>query len=185
MNYRNPQYNKLGTINCEVDNPHYGWIPFTASPDDSNADGVTLYNQIVSDGGITAYEPPADLTPSKRYARYKVDSAAEEARLRYVTDGAAQAMTYQLKGDEAAAYVTAGYPVDLTAYPFIQAEMTSTGKTKEQAADDIVSQRSAWVTLAVAIEETRLTGKTAVDAAVDEAGVDAARAAAITSLNEI
>lgn len=34
MEYRNPVFNAFGTIDCEVNHPKLGWIPFTASPDD-------------------------------------------------------------------------------------------------------------------------------------------------------
>lgn len=91
-------------------------------------------------------------------------------------------MVYQEKGDEAADYVANGYPADLASYPFIQAEVNATGKTATQAADDILAQKSAWIMLGAATEEARLSGKVAVDAATDEAGVDAARDAAVVAL---
>ena len=60
MNYRNPVYNRFGTIDCEVDHPEYGWIPFTASPEDVEAHGRDLYNLIVECGNIAEYVPPTD-----------------------------------------------------------------------------------------------------------------------------
>lgn len=35
MDVRNPVYNRFGTIDCEVNHPRFGWIPFTATPDDA------------------------------------------------------------------------------------------------------------------------------------------------------
>lgn len=40
---RHPKYNQVGTIDCEVNHPQYGWIPFTASPNDDQAHGRELY----------------------------------------------------------------------------------------------------------------------------------------------
>ncbi len=128
---------------------------------------------------------PDRLTEKKTRAKLRIDQAAERARLRHVTDGAAQAMVYLQKGNEADAFITAGYPADLTGYPFIQAEMNASGQTKEQAADAIKTKRDAWVTLGANIEEERLGGKKNVENATDESGVNSARDAAILALDGI
>lgn len=136
------------------------------------------------DDALTAYVHDALKAP-RDYAKSLIDMQAEQARLRYVTGGAGQAMAYQEKADEASDYVAAGYPVDLSSYPFIQAEINATGKTKEAAADDILTQRSAWITVGASIEEERLGGKKAVDDAVDQGGIDTARDAALAALEAI
>ena len=184
MNYRNPIYNRDGSIDCEVEHPTYGWIPYTARADDVEPSGVAQYNQIVLGGGIAA-APALDLTQYKLYNRYLIDKSAEVARLRYITDGAGQASVYQEKSKEADAYILAGYPADLSTWPFIQAEVNATGLSNTAAADAIVAQRDAWIVLGASIEEARLSGKNAVDAASDETGIDAARDAAIAALDAI
>jgi len=183
MNYRNPIYNHLGTIDCEIDHPDHGWIPFTASPGDVEPAGVALHTQIVLDGGIAPYVP--DLTSLKKAARYKIDQSAEHARLRYITNGAGQALVYQKKEDEARAYVLAGYPADTSNYPFVEAEMNATGKSKEAAADDIIIKADAWVVVGANIEEERLSGKAAVDVATIVADIETARGTAIAALDAI
>lgn len=60
MNYRNPIYNQFNTIDCEVEHPEYGWIPFTASPDDVEEHGRELYNEIKKNGNIAPYVPPSE-----------------------------------------------------------------------------------------------------------------------------
>jgi hypothetical protein len=45
MNFRNAKYNEFGTIDCEVEHPKYGWIPFTASPHDTVQQGVDIFEQ--------------------------------------------------------------------------------------------------------------------------------------------
>lgn len=41
MDFRNAVFNAYGTIDCEIDHPVFGWVPFTASPDD--AAGAEIY----------------------------------------------------------------------------------------------------------------------------------------------
>lgn len=61
MEYRNPVYNALGTIDCEIYHQDYGWIPFTASPDDTELHGRELYDAIVKAGNIrSASTAPID-----------------------------------------------------------------------------------------------------------------------------
>lgn len=57
MEYRNPRFNEFRTIDCEINHERFGWIPFTASPDDPEEYGRRLYDQIVAAGGIAPYEP--------------------------------------------------------------------------------------------------------------------------------
>ena len=60
MQAKNPKYNQAGTIDLEIDNPKYGWIPFTASPDDVEQHGRDFYEQAIAGnfGPISAYVPP-------------------------------------------------------------------------------------------------------------------------------
>lgn len=50
MEWRNPRYNHVGTIDCEVNVPGLGWVPFTASPDDVEEHGRALYAEILASG---------------------------------------------------------------------------------------------------------------------------------------
>jgi hypothetical protein len=58
MNARNPQQTAEVAIDIELDHPIYGWIPFTASPDDPH--GADLYVQAF-DG---AFGPVAEYVAS-------------------------------------------------------------------------------------------------------------------------
>lgn len=116
---------------------------------------------------------------------YELDKATEGVRDKFITRGPGQAMTYQEKGDEAADFVAAGYPADLSTYPFLQAEVNATGKTPAQAADDILAQKSAWIVVGAAIEEERLRGKISINAAVDKDAITAALDAAVAAMEAI
>jgi hypothetical protein len=63
MNYRNPIYTENGSIDCEIEHPDYGWIPFTASPDDCEAHGRELFAHIKANDKVEAYVPPPPPPP--------------------------------------------------------------------------------------------------------------------------
>jgi hypothetical protein len=48
MQVKNPQYNALNTIDCEIEHPQFGLIAFTASPDDIEPMGRYIYAQAVA-----------------------------------------------------------------------------------------------------------------------------------------
>ena len=72
MNFRNAQYNAFGTIDCEIEHPVYGWIPFTASPEDVEPIGAEVFN--AAKASAAAYvEPPVDLDALAREVRAERD----------------------------------------------------------------------------------------------------------------
>ena len=52
MTIRNPRHAAGGRIDVEYEHPKFGWIPFTASPDDVEPLGRELYAAAVAAGGI-------------------------------------------------------------------------------------------------------------------------------------
>ena len=66
MSYRNPTFAETGAVDCEINHPQYGWIPFTASPTDSEKHGRDLHGAILADGGIAAYVAPTPPTEAER-----------------------------------------------------------------------------------------------------------------------
>ena len=62
MEIRNAIYNAFGTIDCEINHPTFGWIPFTASPDDDEELGRQIHADILEGeaGEIAPYvaSPP-------------------------------------------------------------------------------------------------------------------------------
>lgn len=59
MEWRNPVYNQVGTINCEANDPVHGWLEFTASPDDTEEAGRLVYADIIASGvAVGPYVPP-------------------------------------------------------------------------------------------------------------------------------
>lgn len=53
--FRNAVYDSTGTITCEIEHPVFGWIPFTASPDDVEPHGRALFTHIRDTGPVAPY----------------------------------------------------------------------------------------------------------------------------------
>lgn len=62
MNYRNAKRISYNRIDCEIDHPVYGWIPFTCDPTDTGAsfDVANLHAQMDADPATSAYIPPTE-----------------------------------------------------------------------------------------------------------------------------
>jgi hypothetical protein len=60
MEYRNPQMLENGWIDCEIEHPEYGWIPFTCDPNDTGAqfDTAELHARMQADLALLPYIPP-------------------------------------------------------------------------------------------------------------------------------
>lgn len=69
MNFRNPVYNHVGTVDLEYEHPHLGWIPLTASPDDPEPLGRDLYDAALTAGSIRPYTPPPLVVPDRVSSR--------------------------------------------------------------------------------------------------------------------
>ena len=70
MQTRNPKHNADNTIDMEIEHPTYGWIPFTASPDDVEELGRVLHAAALAGdfGPVAAYVPPPAPTFEERLA---------------------------------------------------------------------------------------------------------------------
>lgn len=132
-----------------------------------------------------AEQTAQQLPLAKQNAMIQIDIIAEQARLRYITDGAGQSQIYQEKADQAADYVASGYPVDTSGYPFVQADADVYSITPTVAADNILLKRSEWITVGVQIEQERLNGKNTISNATDVASVNTIRDSTIAALNLI
>lgn len=116
-------------------------------------------------------------------AQAAIDQAAGAARLRYITDVPGQQAVYLRKLEQAHAWLAepVGDPP-----PYIAAEAAATGETPTAAAEAILAIATAWdEQLSPAIEGARISGKRAVSAATTAAEVEAALAAAISTLDNI
>jgi hypothetical protein len=60
MNYRNAKFVNTAIIDCEIEHPVYGWIPFTCDPNDTGAlfNTATLFNQMANNPETIPYVEP-------------------------------------------------------------------------------------------------------------------------------
>ena len=85
MEIRNAIYNAFGSIDCEINHPTFGWIPFTASPDDGEELGRQIHADILASkaGQIVPYvAPPPQPTPvPTEVSRFQARAALLQAGL--------------------------------------------------------------------------------------------------------
>ena len=56
----NHTFNQHGGIDCEIEHPVHGWIPFTASKYDVEERGRNIFAQYEDDADVLPYVPPSD-----------------------------------------------------------------------------------------------------------------------------
>jgi len=118
-------------------------------------------------------------------ALQQIDYKAGEVRAKYITVVPGQSETYLLKATEADAYKAAGYPSDLTNYPFINAEAIALNTEPRKAANNIISKRDAWKSIGVEIEKQRIFGKRMVNNSTTLADVIKERDKALAVLESL
>lgn len=91
MNWRDAKYNSEGTIDCEIEHPELGWIPFTAVEGDTGSffDVDEMISEIVADGNIAEYVAP---DPYEELVA-NFDSLVNEERDRRLLEGKSFSVT--------------------------------------------------------------------------------------------
>lgn len=85
MKTRNAQYNQHGTVDCEIEHPVYGWIPFTATAADDV--GVKVLAAIAADALTIAPVTPKPLSEVRAAKRAELKAARDAAITADVTIG--------------------------------------------------------------------------------------------------
>ncbi len=109
----------------------------------------------------------------KTSLKRQVDVAAEAERLKYITGGAGQAMTYQRKVEEARVASTDSNP-DPGDYPLLAASVGIDGPDIATVAGVILDMDAAWAHIGAAIEAVRLGSKKAIDETESQAAAQMA-----------
>lgn len=83
MDYRNARFLADGRIDCEINHPAYGWIPFTAAAGDVGTlfDVAALHAEMAADPATVAYvaaapAPPVPRTLNKTQWSFLLDMTA-------------------------------------------------------------------------------------------------------------
>ena len=131
--------------------------------------------------------PTSAADDARTSGRARIDTAAGRARQRYITTSPGQDATYTVKYAESLNYIAAGYPSDLSPYPFIAGEsQPNTWMTPTQAATRIATIGGYWrEVIGPAVEAARINGKDALDSLTDPAAIDAHVAAVVANLDAI
>lgn len=77
MKFRNPSYLEDGRIDCEIDHPIHGWIPFTASIDDPDPSGRRIFMSIVQSGEASEFVPPPPKTHDELMSAWRLVAHCE------------------------------------------------------------------------------------------------------------
>lgn len=104
------------------------------------------------------------LDDRKAALKARLDALAERERLKYITPGAGQAMTYQAKAEEAKRLAEDLLP-NPVAYPMLAAEVGVTAATLEAVGAIVLAASQQWGLIGAEIEAARLTAKRAIDQA--------------------
>lgn len=115
------------------------------------------------------------LADTKRAKKAEIDAAAELARLKFITPGSGQAMTYQAKSDEARRFSSDTAP-NASEYPLLSAELGITGPTLADVASAVLAALAQWQQIGGAIETVRLTAKASIENATSIADVQSVTA---------
>lgn len=116
---------------------------------------------------IDAIAVPPNLAAIKAFKQTEIDAEAEAERLKYITAGYGQAMTYMAKNAEALGYLANNaYPT-----PFLSAEAAATGTTVAALAVVVRDAALAWQAAGAAIEAARMGAKAAITAATNLAEI--------------
>lgn len=117
-----------------------------------------------------------------------INTAAGEARARYITVAIGQEATYLLKEHQAREFKAAGYPPG-NVPSMVQAEMDAFGTDAQTAADVVIATADNWIALAATIERIRRQSTAQIDTAITnddgQAVIEALRDAALTALAAI
>jgi hypothetical protein len=84
MNFRNAQFTASGTIDCEIEHPEFGWVPFTADPSDVEPIGSEVFN--AAKGSAAPYVAPPEPTPAAIEALLAADARAIRNQLLTASD---------------------------------------------------------------------------------------------------
>lgn len=116
----------------------------------------------------TGFSPPSsvvDLDELKTRLKAQIDGDAENRRLRYITGGTGQALTYAQKAEEARLCLLASVP-DMADFPLLSAEVGITAPTLVGVAGVVAEANAQWLVIGAAIEAARLAAKKSVAEAV-------------------
>lgn len=111
--------------------------------------------------------------------------ATGSARVKYAINTDHQSTIYDVKSQEADAYVLAGRPSDTSAFPVLTASAEANNRTVSLHADIVRAKRDVWVAIAAESERLREAGINAIKAAQSYEAILAAKAEYVALLEAL
>jgi hypothetical protein len=173
-----PTFNGNGGIDCEVDHPEFGRIPFTARQDDPEAYGSAIFEAALA-MGPAPYVPtdPEEILVICRALALEAVLARIEALTAQFTVGypSAEIQSWPTKAAEAAIVLAGGSSA------MIAAEAAGRGKTLQEMATKIAENAAFYTTIIGAMSGVRGSAGEAIAAAATPEEVEAALSVGLTA----
>jgi len=83
MNYRSAVYNMNSRVDCEIEHPIYGWIPYTLDPNDSD---TTINNEALLETMTLAGDIAAYVAPTEEEIAYVNQQAVNNISMAYLAE---------------------------------------------------------------------------------------------------
>lgn len=129
---RNPVFNGRGGIDCEIKHPKFGWIPFSAQPDDPEPHGREIYAACLAmNPDPDAAKPPPDPRDFASLPRAHLCKALRQAGV--------------LSIDEAVTAAQGGWPATFAAFASGLSEDDAADAQIDWAAANLVGYRNPIV----------------------------------------
>ncbi len=150
MDIRNPRYNADETIDCEINHPQYGWIPFTAHPQDPEGKEIWIRCKAGEAGEVARYVAP-EISFEEQRAEWlnNVDMVAN-AKRNSLTGGhdSTEIATWSVKQAEAKTWLASRNDADA---PLLAAEAAARQVSVEQIVGKIIANSTVLLQAEAAI----------------------------------
>lgn len=144
MEFRNPHYNRQGSIDCEVNHPRFGWIPFTASHGDPDPSSAGIYAAIMEgEGPIAPYEPGADPAPVLTDYQSAITAHLDDTAKARQYDGALSIVSYMGSTNPQWAAEAVAFAVwrdEVWAYAYGQLALVEAGQLTPPNVQDFIAE---------------------------------------------
>jgi hypothetical protein len=134
MEYRNPKKTAGVAIDCEINHPVFGWIPFTADPADTGAafDVASLYAELAADPNTLEYVAPPPVVPQSVTPR--------QVRLLLLSQGLLSQVTALIEQQDEATQIAWEYASEFRRdEPLLLSLATTLGLTNQQLDDFFIA----------------------------------------------
>lgn len=158
-----------------------GYLPTPWPKNKKGEETDAALANVLAPYGLRLFPPTLD--EIKTQLKLEVDAVAENERLKYITKGVGQSMTYQEKVSQASDYskkyaAHKANPDKMPTpkdddYPLLKASLGIDGDTLIEVAETVIFAYANWQQIGAAIEATRLETKAKIANAKNEAAAQA------------